>query len=675
VTSVATERNTFNISKLVKLTNMPSDIHETVAFLSAATADQIVQWNKGWKLGIGDATAKNLVAHREKVGGSFTGMFGAQGVCGAKGIPKGGKVIEKLCKGDFDLPFGFEKKKNKGSPASVADETIFSSTDKSQGARRKLELGDSERLIAPLKEPLERYVRRDDGSHQRLGMTVKGMLLALERIKLISWKSSPGFEQSTAHVDNDGKEWRVDYDPLMLNLDSITEYLSGEVFISPLNYSRAKLNHKKMGWADEAYTPLTAVEHMNQRPGEEWEEFFKRMSAKMTDEEQAKREQDREEALANEEQREDSFRSWLESNRYAHYTNEIGYDVQAYIEEWMHDNHHRDKSLCEVVLTDPAFKDLRDEVGVANVFCSHAQKTPPWQDLHQLSRALHSRMELSLGEEGALSDVFDDSVSEEERRHQIDQRVSELQDRLAAANVGQYFVWLDYTSLRQAIKGSTKPEGGVRTTGDFHPDAVVELIGEIKDMVVLLDKEHSATHRTFCVLEMYAAAKHQMDIFVQCETCATTKRALIGDPIDSAHATTGDPEDAELIRKYIRTLNPDNPESGFGELNMKVTEAILQSLGRDYSSGADPFDLDLQVRNNMKRHGIAEEPQGTKETQMAYTTGTGGLYHLDRDCAGNRGHVVAVELWYLKLHGDIAAHSSSVRVKKCVRKPCSKCAV
>jgi hypothetical protein len=643
---------------------MPSDIHETVAFLSAATVDQIVQWNKGWKLGIGDATANNLVAHRENVGGSFTGMFGAQGVCGAKGIPKGGKVIVKLCKGDFDLPVGFEKKMIKGSPASVADENIFSSTDKSHGPSRKLELGKFDRLLAPLKEPLERYVRRDDGSHQRLGMTVKGMLLVFERIKLFSWKSAPGFEQSTAHVnelvgESGGKEWHVNYDPLMLNLDvnSITGYLS-DVFISPLNYSRGKLKHKKMGWADAAYTPLTAVEHMDQKPGEEWEEFLKRMAKSITDEQH------------------DSFRSWIESNRHAaRYTNEIGYDVQAYIEEWMHNNNHRDKSLCEVVLTDPAFKDLRDEVGVANVFCSHAQKTPPWHDLNQLSRALHSRMEQALGEEGPLFAIFDASVSEEERRHQIDQRVSELQGRLAVANVEQYFVWLDYTSLRQAIKGSAGPGGGVRTTGDFHPEAVVELIGEIKDMVVLLDKEHSATQRTFCVLEMYAAAKHQVDIFVQCDTCATTKRSLIRDPIDSAQATTQDPDDAELIREYIRTLTPDDPESGFGELNMKVTEAILQSLGRDYSSGADPFDLDLKVRNSMKRHGIAEEPQGTKETQMAYTTGTGNLYHLDRDCAGSRGRVVAVELWYLKLHGETAANSSSVRVQKCARKPCSKCAV
>merc|ERR1712048_1174530 len=51
----------------------------------------------------------------------------------------------------------------------------------------------------------------------------------------------------------------------------------------------------------------------------------------------------------------------------------IGYDVCFYIRRWLEGNGFEKMSLCEVVLLQPEFEDLRDQIGLAEVLWSHLQ--------------------------------------------------------------------------------------------------------------------------------------------------------------------------------------------------------------------------------------------------------------------------------------------------------------
>jgi len=59
--------------------------------------------------------------------------------------------------------------------------------------------------------------------------------------------------------------------------------------------------------------------------------------------------------------------------RFGH-SNVVGYDVCSYLKIWQKKESLQDMSLCEIILTDDRFKELRDCVGVANVFWSHVQQ-------------------------------------------------------------------------------------------------------------------------------------------------------------------------------------------------------------------------------------------------------------------------------------------------------------
>merc|ERR1712217_405890 len=50
-----------------------------------------------------------------------------------------------------------------------------------------------------------------------------------------------------------------------------------------------------------------------------------------------------------------------------------GYDLADFLRGWLTREDHQDLSACEVILLDKRFDDLRQYVGVANVFWSHVQ--------------------------------------------------------------------------------------------------------------------------------------------------------------------------------------------------------------------------------------------------------------------------------------------------------------
>ena len=52
-----------------------------------------------------------------------------------------------------------------------------------------------------------------------------------------------------------------------------------------------------------------------------------------------------------------------------------GYDLQKFIQNWLRQSGNSDKSVCEVIFSDPRFTALRSEVQKpASVFWSHIQK-------------------------------------------------------------------------------------------------------------------------------------------------------------------------------------------------------------------------------------------------------------------------------------------------------------
>jgi hypothetical protein len=219
------------------------------------------------------------------------------------------------------------------------------------------------------------------------------------------------------------------------------------------------------------------------------------------------------------------------------------------------------------------------------------------------------------------SDEYDEAV--EERANGI---------KKGQEAIGQYFIWMDYTSLRQC------------KSGDFDPAAVVELVGEIKTVVALFDQNHSVVKRTFCVLELFAAHLGGVEFIVHCGNLGGTKQLLAKEPINTRNAACRDPDSKAKIDDYIRS----ELAGGFGELNVTVTEAIMDSLAKTYVTGVDYFGKDGHVRSNLIRDGYEggfgnAENRSKKERQTVYTTRTGQIYHFDEECG--RGDLFSVELW------------------------------
>jgi len=123
-----------------------------------------------------------------------------------------------------------------------------------------------------------------------------------------------------------------------------------------------------------------------------------------------------------------------------------GYDLCVFIRQWLNDNGHSQHSLCEVVLLDDRFEDLREYVGIANAFFSHMQREPiakPW-----------GPFTWDAGQ--TLAGLKDAENYQLKWKRKI--------------------WWLDYFCLRQAL------------SGDFDVFAVVQLIREIRCFVAHVGK-------------------------------------------------------------------------------------------------------------------------------------------------------------------------------------------
>jgi competence ComEA-like helix-hairpin-helix protein len=595
-----------------------------LAFLNVATAKEIVIVP-----GIGKAKAEKIVAHREMIG-EFADFEDVR----CKGV--GDAVIESLHEGAFELPSASGSQK--GSPTSVADLESMPDLEQNSATQTVLEFGnhaqteESKSSLGAL-ESLGDYTPRSDGSHLQLGMTPSCMMQVFHRIGVADWKSAPEICQNAVTIGG-WSEDSIEYDPLLLKLGMLkhtaygdTDYRACHTPVS--GYRRGDMKHrmakgkcygpkKNLAWdqmMDECNCPLNIISHQEQKKLDK--PFYEKL---------------------------------------------VGYDLQAKVDDWLRNNGHEDKSLCEVVLLDPKFADLRSGVGVANVFCSHMQQGDPWDDIHRLSEALFERTERKLGRVELLNGkvVLEPPFEKHLRCLNSDRKDKGGVEAVAAvlrraakdtqSSLGSYYVWMDYSSLRQC-------------QSDFKPELVVSLIDKIgRDgglVVGLFDGNHAIMKRSFCVLEVYATQLARAEFAIHIDagsTCA--KAALLSEPIDSSQGETGDTNDKKKIDSWIE----DNLAGGYGELNEAVTEAILDSFMDTLQTGHQLYfsEGDTEIRKNIRRQGYTTKHRHTKvEERSAHTTRTGRLYHLEKDCSRSRGKVISVPLW------------QAVKARK---RPCEVCA-
>jgi hypothetical protein len=206
-----------------------------------------------------------------------------------------------------------------------------------------------------------------------------------------------------------------------------------------------------------------------------------------------------------------------------------GYDLCDYLRTWLRDNGHEGFSVCEVILKDPAFEQLREHVLPANIFYSHIQSLGPLQTF----RGMHFAQEdhqFSLPPKGA-----------------------------------QYF-WLDYFCLRQC-------------QSDFKVEQVIALIKEIALTIAELGGEEESLEylkRSFCILELYATVVSDAKLLCATELEPHTMRKMLtADPVKSFNAQTRSPTDKTAIDNYI------TESVGFEKMDAIATERAL--------AGADAY--------------------------------------------------------------------------------------
>jgi hypothetical protein len=199
-----------------------------------------------------------------------------------------------------------------------------------------------------------------------------------------------------------------------------------------------------------------------------------------------------------------------------------GYDLCSAIRKWLRTHAHTELSVCEVIMTDPLFEDMRQHVRKSNVFYSHIQSRQPIlmvNDMHQGAQAHKSHLP--------------------EFKSHLPQFIEEKET----------YWWIDYFSLRQCKQ-------------DFKPEQVVMLIKEIGKTVAEIDRELVYLRRSFCILEVYATLAGNSQLLCTLDQRAKDLRRRLGEeeqdeeegpaqPVSTISASTRDPADKELIDRYI----------------------------------------------------------------------------------------------------------------------------
>lgn len=223
------------------------------------------------------------------------------------------------------------------------------------------------------------------------------------------------------------------------------------------------------------------------------------------------------------------------------YENLTGYDLVDFVRAWLRREGHDRLSVCEVVLIDRRFEDLRQYVGKANIFWSHLQM----QDF--VSKTTHAMKRI---------DLYDRCSSH--RRFNAQNQCPPV-DSEVLPRESMRMLWLDFFSLRQC-----QP--------DFDVNRIIELIGDIGMTVADIDMEGDYFKRSFCVFELYATVHAGCDLVCSMGRDCFHPAQMQCWPLKAQDATTRSPEDKQQIDRLIQDM-----DGGFRKLNRVVTESVFQS--------------------------------------------------------------------------------------------------
>lgn len=212
------------------------------------------------------------------------------------------------------------------------------------------------------------------------------------------------------------------------------------------------------------------------------------------------------------------------------YANMTGYDLMDFVRSWLRREGHDRLSVCEVVLLDNRFADLRHYVDKANIFWSH----PQMQDF-----ITHTTRTMK-GVDYYDADRWSGGVP-------------------ALPHPDLRVMWLDYFSLRHCHP-------------DFEARKINELVGDIGLTVAELDMRGEYFKSSICLFELYATVRAGCKLI-----CPIGRECFSADqmncwPLKVEDATTRAIEDKEQIDQWIQGM-----DGGFARLNQDVTDSVFRS--------------------------------------------------------------------------------------------------
>ena len=254
-------------------------------------------------------------------------------------------------------------------------------------------------------------------------------------------------------------------------------------------------------------------------------------------------------------------------------TNTTGYDLQKFVQGWLKANGHSDKSVCEVILSDPRFTTLRDEVRKPpGVFWSHIQKEDFLSGtMGQMQKMINAgkltKQELETGREASRESTLTRRMTAEGQREQ-------RSASLASSSEGEdVYFWLDYFCLRQCLD-------------DFKIHVVLGLVQKIGAIAVSIDSDFIYTTRSFCILEAYAgiANRGETKVIVNVEESnrdgktESIAERLKSIPIRSESAKCKSEEHKLQIRDFITKGTFLYEPISYETIDEELTNGLLASF-------------------------------------------------------------------------------------------------
>ena len=142
---------------------------------------------------------------------------------------------------------------------------------------------------------------------------------------------------------------------------------------------------------------------------------------------------------------------------------------QGSLDDWLKAGKDKDAfpsyerySVCEAILVDPLFADMKHCVSLATVFVSHADSEP----------LLGMGRNNGTGRESTMEMLYTCAYSRDEQ----DKDDFRLDSAYTRDGNGYEFMWIDYYSLRPNVR-------------EWDPELVVELVRRIGKVVALLDEK------------------------------------------------------------------------------------------------------------------------------------------------------------------------------------------